>query len=160
DTASRLGLSVLAIDNALYDAFGQRIISTIYTQSSQNRVILEAMPGFINDPQSLGMLQIPLPDGTNVPLSTLATIRTGAIPLVVSREDQFPAATIGFDPAPGVSLEDAVEAIERTEQAIGIPVALTTRFSGAASAFKDSLSNELWLILAAIGVVYIVLGVL
>jgi len=160
DTASRLGLSVLAIDNALYDAFGQRIISTIYTQSSQNRVILEAMPGFINDPQSLGMLQIPLPDGTNVPLSTLATIRTGAVPLVVSREDQFPAATIGFDPAPGVSLEDAVEAIERTEQAIGIPVALTTRFSGAASAFKSSLGNTLWLILAAIGVVYIVLGVL
>lgn len=80
DTASRLGLSVLAIDNALYDAFGQRIISTIYTQSSQNRVILEAMPGFITDPQSLGILQIPLPDGTNIPLSTLATIRTGAVP--------------------------------------------------------------------------------
>jgi len=160
DTASRLGLSVLAIDNALYDAFGQRIISTIYTQSSQNRVILEAMSGFITDPQSLGMLQIPLPDGTSIPLSTLATIRTGAAPLVISREDQFPAATIGFDPAPGASLEDAVEAIERAEQTIGIPVALTTRFSGAASAFKDSLSNELWLILAAIGVVYIVLGVL
>ena len=160
DTASRLGLSVLTIDNALYDAFGQRIISTIYTQSSQNRVILEAMSGFITDPQALGMLQIPLPDGTNIPLSTLATIRTDAVPLVISREDQFPAATIGFDPAPGVSLEDAVKAIERTEQAIGIPISLTTRFSGAASAFKSSLGNTLWLILAAIGVVYIVLGVL
>ncbi|WP_350282661.1 efflux RND transporter permease subunit [Nitrosomonas sp.] len=160
DTASRLGLSVLTIDNALYDAFGQRIISTIYTQSSQNRVILEAMSGFITDPQALGRLQIPLPDGTNIPLSTLATIHTGAVPLVISREDQFPAATIGFDPAPGVSLEDAVKAIERTEQAIGIPISLTTRFSGAASAFKSSLGNTLWLILAAIGVVYIVLGVL
>lgn len=160
DTAGRLGLSVLAIDNALYDAFGQRIISTIYTQSSQNRVILEAMPGLIADPQSLGMLQIPLPDGTSVPLSTLATIRTGAVPLVIPREDQFPAVTIGFDPAPGISLENAVEAIEQAEQTIGIPVALTTRFTGAASAFKSSLGNELWLILAAIGVVYIVLGVL
>lgn len=160
DTAGRLGLSVLAIDNALYDAFGQRIISTIYTQSSQNRVILEAMPGLITDPQSLGILQIPLPDGTSVPLSTLATIRTGAVPLVISREDQFPAVTIGFDPAPGISLENAVEAIEQAEQTIGIPIALTTRFTGAASAFKSSLGNELWLILAAIGVVYIVLGVL
>lgn len=160
DAASRLGLSALTIDNALYDAFGQRIISTIYTQSSQNRVILEAMSGFIDDPQTLGMLQIPLPDGTSVPLSTFATIQTGATPLVVSREDQFPAVTIGFDPAPGVSLEQAVKAIEQTEQAINVPLALTTRFSGAASAFKASLGNELWLILAAIGVVYIVLGVL
>ncbi|WP_194920012.1 efflux RND transporter permease subunit [Novosphingobium sp. NBM11] len=160
DTAGRLGLSALTIDNALYDAFGQRIVSTIYTQSSQNRVILEAQPGSIADPQALGALRIPLAGGASVPLSTIATIRTEATPLVVAREAQFPAATIGFDLAPGVSLGSAVQAIERTEQAIGMPPALSTNFSGAASAFKSSLGNELWLILAAIVVVYIVLGVL
>jgi len=160
DTAGRLGLSVLTIDNALYDAFGQRIVSTIYTQSSQNRVILEAQPGSVTSPQGLGDLRIPLGNGTTVPLSTVATIRTGPTALVVSREAQFPAATIGFDLAPGVSLGKAVSAIEQTEQSIGMSAAVTTNFSGAASAFKSSLSNELWLILAAIVVVYIVLGVL
>ncbi|GHC96412.1 efflux RND transporter permease subunit [Novosphingobium pokkalii] len=160
DIAGRLGLSVLTIDNALYDAFGQRIVSTIYTQSSQNRVILEAQPGSVTSPQALGDLRIPLPGGTTVPLSTVATIRTGPTALVVSREAQFPAATIGFDLAPGVSLGKAVSAIEQTEQGIGMPAAVSTNFAGAASAFKSSLSNELWLILAAIVVVYIVLGVL
>jgi multidrug efflux pump len=160
DIAGRLGLSVLTIDNALYDAFGQRIVSTIYTQSSQNRVILEAQPGSVTSPQALGDLRIPLPGGTTVPLSTVATIRTGPTALVVSREAQFPAATIGFDLAPGVSLGKAVSAIEQTEQSIGMPAAVSTNFAGAASAFKSSLSNELWLILAAIVVVYIVLGVL
>jgi len=160
DTAGRLGLSVLTVDKALYDAFGQRIVSTIYTQSSQNRVILEAQPGSVTSPQGLGDLRIPLGNGTTVPLSTVATIRTGPTALVVSREAQFPAATIGFDLAPGVSLGKAVSAIEQTEQSIGMPAAVTTNFSGAASAFKSSLSNELWLILAAIVVVYIVLGVL
>ena len=160
DTAGRLGLSALTIDNALYDAFGQRIVSTIYTQSSQNRVILEAQPGSIADPEALGALRIPLAGGASIPLSTVATIRTEATPLVVAREAQFPAATIGFDLAPGVSLGAAVQAIERTEQAIGMPPALSTNFSGAASAFKSSLGNELWLILAALVVVYIVLGVL
>jgi multidrug efflux pump len=160
DTAGRLGLSALAVDNALYDAFGQRIVSTIYTQSSQNRVILEAMPQSITDPQQLGNLQIPLPGGTSVPLATVATIRTDAVPLVIAREAQFPAATIGFDLAPGVSLGRAVSVIENTEASIGVPAALTTSFTGAASAFKASLANEGWLILAAIIVVYIVLGVL
>ena len=160
DTASRLGLSAIAVDNALYDAFGQRIVSTIYTQSSQNRVILQATPGGVTDPQQLGALQIPLPGGTSVPLSTLATIQTQTAPLVVVRESQFPAAQIEFDLAPGVSLGSAVSSIEQTEKNIGMPPALTTSFSGAASAFKASLSNEFWLILAAIIVVYIVLGVL
>ena len=103
DIAGRLGLSVLTIDNALYDAFGQRIVSTIYTQSSQNRVILEAQPGSVTNPQALGDLRIPLPGGTTVPLSTIASITTGPTALVVSREAQFPSATIGFDLAPGVS---------------------------------------------------------
>ncbi len=160
DIAGRLGLSVLTIDNALYDAFGQRIVSTIYTQSSQNRVILEALPGSVTSPQALGDLRIPLAGGQNVPLSAVATIRTGPTPLVVSREAQFPAATIGFDLAPGVSLGEAVSAIEAAESSIGVPPAITTNFAGAASAFKSSLSNQVWLILAAILVVYIVLGVL
>jgi multidrug efflux pump len=160
DTAGRLGLSAIAVDNALYDAFGQRIVSTIYTQSSQNRVILQAVPNSVTDPQQLGALQIPLPGGTSVPLSTIATIQTQSAPLVVTRESQFPAARIGFDLAPGVSLGSAVNSIEQTERQIGLPAALTTSFSGAASAFKASLANEFWLILAAIVVVYIVLGVL
>jgi len=160
DTAGRLGLNALAVDNALYDAFGQRIVSTIYTQSSQNRVILETRPDAVTDPQALGTLQIPLPGGTSVPLATIATIRSGVAPLVVAREAQFPAATIGFDLAPGVSLGSAVQAIERTERKVGVPAAITSDFTGAANAFKSSLANELWLILAAIVVVYIVLGVL
>jgi len=160
DTAGRLGLNALAVDNALYDAFGQRIVSTIYTQSSQNRVILETRPNTMTDPQALGALQIPLPGGTSVPLATIATIRPGVAPLVVAREAQFPAATIGFDLAPGVSLGSAVQAIERTEHKVGVPAAITSDFTGAANAFKSSLANELWLILAAIVVVYIVLGVL
>ncbi|WP_294239413.1 efflux RND transporter permease subunit [uncultured Sphingomonas sp.] len=160
DTAGRLGLSAIAVDNALYDAFGQRIVSTIYTQSSQNRVILESTPNSVTDPRQLGDLRIPLSGGKSVPLSAVATIRTASAPLVVTREAQFPVATIGFDLAPGVSLGSAVATIERVEQRIGMPPALTTNFTGAASAFKSSLSNEAWLILAAIVVVYIVLGVL
>ncbi|WP_395398129.1 efflux RND transporter permease subunit [Novosphingobium sp. BL-8A] len=171
DTASRLGLSALAIDNALYDAFGQRIVSTIYTQSSQNRVILEATPGGVADPQALGDLRIPVSVNagtgtevsgtqTSVPLSAVATIRTADAPLVVTRDGQFPVATIGFDLAPGVSLGSAVSAIGRAESRIGMPAALSTSFNGAASTFQSSLGNELWLILAAIVVVYIVLGVL
>ncbi|WP_395337251.1 efflux RND transporter permease subunit [Novosphingobium sp. BL-8H] len=172
DTAGRLGLSALAIDNALYDAFGQRIVSTIYTQSSQNRVILEATPGSITDPQALGDLRIPVTAAvaensttntaasTSVPLSAVATIRTADEPLVVTRDGQFPVAGIGFDLGPGTSLGSAVKAITRTERRIAMPAALTTSFTGAASTFQSSLGNELWLILAAIVVVYIVLGVL
>jgi multidrug efflux pump len=164
DAAARLGLSALAIDNALYDAFGQRIVSTIYTQSSQNRVILEALPGMLNGPQGLDQLYIPVSGaGTGikaVPLSAVATVREGTAPLVVSRAGQFPAATIGFNLSPGTSLGAAVTAIEETEAQIGVPAAISTNFSGAASAFRSSLGNEFWLILAAIVVVYIVLGVL
>ena len=160
DAAARLGISVLSVDNALYDAFGQRIISTIYTQSSQNRVILSATPQMLADPMALAQMYIPLPSGAQVPLGTIATIREGASPLVLARESQFPSATIGFDVAQGVSLGHAVSAIERVEKQIGLPMALTTDFSGSASAFRSALSNELVLVLAAIIVVYIVLGVL
>ena len=161
DAAARLGMSALTVDNALYDAFGQRIISTIYTQSSQSRVILSAMPGMLSDPAALARFYIPLGSGaTQVPLGTVATIRTGWVPLELARQNQFPSASIGFDLAPGVSLGAAVTSIEKVESEIGLPPAVSTDFSGAASAFRSALSNEVLLVLAAILVVYIVLGVL
>ena len=161
DAAARLGISSLTVDNALYDAFGQRIISTIYSQSSQSRVILSASPGMLADPAALARFYIPLGTGTaQVPLGAIATIRTGWAPLELARQNQFPAASIGFDLAPGVSLGAAVSSIEKAESEIGLPVAVSTDFSGAASAFRSALSNEVVLVLAAILVVYIVLGVL
>ncbi|MBC2665265.1 efflux RND transporter permease subunit [Novosphingobium flavum] len=160
DAAARLGLSALDVDNALYDAFGQRIVSTIYTQSSQNRVILEAGPDMLSGPQGLANLYIPVSGGTAVPLSAIATFRESTAPLVIAREGQFPAATIGFNLAPGTSLGHAVSEIGKAEKQIGIPATITTDFSGAAGAFQSSLGNEMWLVLAAIVVVYIVLGVL
>ncbi len=160
DSAARLGLSALAVDTALYDAFGQRIVSTIYTQSSQNRVILQATPQMLGDPQGLAQLYIPLPGGGTVPLGSVATIRLGLAPLVLSRQSQFPAATIGFDLAAGVSLGHAVATIGKVEQQIGLPSSISSDFSGAAGAFQSALGNELVLVVAAIVVVYIVLGVL
>jgi multidrug efflux pump len=161
DAAARLGMSSLTVDNALYDAFGQRIISTIYTQSSQSRVILSATPGMLSDPSALARFYIPLGSGnTQVALGTIATIRTGWVPLELSRQNQFPSAAIGFDVPPGVSLGAAVTSIEKAESEIGLPISVSTDFSGAASAFRSALSNEVLLVLAAILVVYIVLGVL
>ncbi len=160
DAAARLGMSSLTVDNALYDAFGQRIISTIYTQSSQSRVILSAAAGMLSDPAALARFYIPLGSGTQVPLGTVATIREGWVPLELSRQNQFPSASIGFDVAPGVSLGAAVASIEKVESEIGLPLSVRTDFSGSASAFRSALSNEALLVLAAILVVYIVLGVL
>ena len=160
DVAARLGISTAAIDSALYNAFGQRIISTIFTQTTQYRVILESQPGMLTDPQALNQLYVQTSSGASIPLSTVATFVEGEAPLQVTRVAQFPASTIGFDLAPGVSLGGAVAAIQHAEQRIGVPAAITTSFLGAANAFRASLSNEIWLILAAIVVVYIVLGVL
>jgi multidrug efflux pump len=160
DSAARLGLSAQAVDNALYDAFGQRIISTIYGQSSQYRVILEAAPGTLTGPDDLANLNIPLPSGDTTTLSTVAQVGQGNAPLVVNRIAQFPAATVGFDAAPGVSLGDAVKAISAVEAQLGVPATLSTSFTGAASTFQASLGNEVWLLAAAMIVVYIVLGVL
>jgi multidrug efflux pump len=160
DTAARLGISAAAVDSALYNAFGQRIVSTIFTQSSQYRVILESQPGMLASPDALSRLYIPGANGSAVPLGAIASIRTGAAPLLISRVEQFPAATIGFDLAPGVALGAAVAAISATEAELGMPPSITTRFLGAADAFRASLSNQLWLILAAVICVYIVLGVL
>jgi multidrug efflux pump len=160
DVAARLGISTASIDSALYNAFGQRIISTIFTQTTQYRVILESQPGMLTDPQALNQLYLQTSSGASVPLSTVATFVEGEAPLAVTRVAQFPAATIGFDLAPNQSLGGAVSAIQRAEQQIGMPAGISTTFLGAANAFRASLSNEVWLILAAIVVVYIVLGVL
>ncbi|MGE0665897.1 MAG: efflux RND transporter permease subunit [Sphingomonadales bacterium] len=160
DVASRLGISAADVDNALYDAFGQRIISTIFTQSSQYRVILESQPGMLTSPEALKRMYVPVSGGASVPLTAFATITTGDAPLSISRVAQFPAATIGFDLAPGVSLGAAVDAIVEAEERIGVPASITTEFMGAADAFRASLTNQVWLILAAIITVYIVLGVL
>ena len=160
DVASRLGISAADVDNALYDAFGQRIISTIFTQSTQYRVILESQPGMLTSPEALQRMYVPVSGGASVPLTAFATITTGEAPLQISRVAQFPAATIGFDLAPGVSLGAAVDAIVEAAERIGMPASITTEFMGAADAFRASLSNQIWLILAAIITVYIVLGVL
>ena len=160
DVASRLGISAADVDNALYDAFGQRIISTIFTQSTQYRVILESQPGMLTSPEALQRMYVPVSGGASVPLTAFATITTGEAPLQISRVAQFPAATIGFDLAPGVSLGAAVDAIVEAAERTGMPASITTEFMGAADAFRASLSNQIWLILAAIITVYIVLGVL
>jgi multidrug efflux pump len=160
DTAARLGISAASVDSILYDAFGQRIVSTIFTQTTQYRVILESTPGMLTDPQALSRLYVPTSSGTSVPLSAVATFVESNAPLSVARVAQFPAVTIGFDVAKGESLGHAVDAITAAEKRVGVPQAITTTFLGAANAFRASLANEVWLILAAIVVVYIVLGVL
>jgi len=160
DSAARLGISASAVDEALYSAFGQRIVSTIFTETNQYRVILEAQPGLLTNAESLGLLHLNTSSGAAVPLSAIATISVRQAPLQVTHVAQFPATTIGFDTAPGVSLGEAVDAIRAAEQAIGMPASINTTFLGAANAYEASLQNELWLILAAVVCVYIVLGVL
>jgi multidrug efflux pump len=160
DTAARLAITPSTVDDALYDAFGQRIISTIFTESDQYRVILEAAPGDIDTPQGLANLYMGSGGGAPTPLGAIATVKTQLAPLQVNHVAQFPAANISFDTAPGVSLGDAVSAIRADEAKAKIPAVVTTTFLGAANAYQASLSNELWLILAAIVCVYIVLGVL
>jgi multidrug efflux pump len=160
DAASRLGVSVSAIDDALYDAFGQRQISTIYTQANQYRVVLEAAPQYQVGPDALGQIYVATTDGQQVQLSSIAYVEERQMPLVISHAGQFPAVTLSFNLAPGASLGDAVSAIERAQQEIGMPASIQTRFQGAAEAFRTSLDSTLVLILAAIVTMYIVLGVL
>ncbi|HEV7158359.1 MAG TPA: multidrug efflux RND transporter permease subunit [Caulobacteraceae bacterium] len=160
DKAARLGITPATIDEALYSAFGQRIISTIFTQSSQERVILQGDPHAALNPASLDSLYLTNSAGAPTPLSALARVEIRTAPLQVNHVAQFPAANISFDAAPGVALGAAVSAIEKDEAEIGVPPTITTAFLGAANAYRASLGNELWLILAAIVTVYIVLGVL
>ncbi|MDE2582055.1 MAG: efflux RND transporter permease subunit [Rhodospirillales bacterium] len=158
--ATRLGVSMQAVEDTLYDMFGQRQISTIFGQSNQYRVILEANPAWQQNPDVLRLLHVPGSGTAQVPLSAIATITRRAVPLVVTHQDQFPAATIGFDLAPGVSLGAAVAAVQGAEQAIGLPPGISGSYSGAAAEFQSSLAAEPWLIGAAVVVIYIVLGVL
>jgi multidrug efflux pump len=160
DTAARLGITPSTVDNTLYYAFGQAIISTIFSQSSQERVILQADPQTVSSPNDLKNLYLTSSGGAPTPLSAIATVTEQLSPLQVIHVAQFPAADISFDTAPNVALGDAVSAIQKDEKAAGVPASITTAFLGAANAYKASLSNELWLILAAIVTVYIVLGVL
>nr|WP_240342586.1 MdtB/MuxB family multidrug efflux RND transporter permease subunit [Methylococcus sp. EFPC2] len=159
-TASRLGVSLQAIDNTLYSAFGQRLVSTIYTQSNQYRVVLEVDRPSGNGLAALNDLRVPSSSGAQVPLTALARVEERTAPLVINRLAQFPATTLSFNLASGYSLEQAVRAIERAEAEIGMPLSIRTEFHGSTSAFRDSLAGTLWLILAAIVTVYIVLGVL
>jgi multidrug efflux pump len=162
DTAARFGITPATIDNALYDAFGQRIVSTIFTQSNQYRVILEADPTLQSSLRSLGSIYLPssVAAAGQVPLSAIARVTEETAPLLINHIGQFPATTVSFNLAPGVSLGEAVATVAQTEQEIGLPKSIVTSFEGAALAFQASLRNELLLILAAIVVVYIVLGVL
>jgi len=160
DTASRLGISPSAIDNTLYDAFGQRQVSTIYTQLNQYHVVLEADPQFQQDPESLNTLYVKSSTGTQVPLSAFSHIDQTNASLSINHQGQFPVVTLSFNLAPGISLGEATKAIDAAEQEIQMPASIHTSFQGTAAAFRDSLSSEPLLILAAIVTVYIVLGVL
>ena len=199
-TASRFGITPAAIDNALYNAFGQRLVSTIFTQTNQYRVVLEVKPEFQLGPDALAQIYVPATNsgsatasvapvattggnasaalaapgaGTTssassassqqsmqVPLTAIARISERSSPLVVNHIGQFPSATVSFNLAPGASLGDAVQAIQKTQADIGLPASAQIQFQGAAAAFRGSLANELWLILAAVVTMYIVLGVL
>jgi len=159
-TASRYGISIAAIDNALYDAYGQRLVSTIFTQSNQYRVVLEVKPEYRQSLDDLKALRIPTSTGIQVPLSALVTVTEQSTPLVTQHLDQFPATTLSFNLAEGISLGDAIAAIEKTKQQIGLPISVQADYQGTTSAFSASLMSTLWLILAAIVTVYIVLGVL
>jgi multidrug efflux pump len=160
DSAGRFGITVGTVDNALYDAFGQRIVSTIFTQSNQYRVILEADPALQNSLDSLSSLYLPSAAGGQVPLTAIAKVTQVSAPLVVGHLGQFPATTVSFNLAGTTSLGAAVDAIQQAEKDIGMPTGVLTNFQGAALAFQNNLSNELFLILAAIVTMYIVLGVL
>lgn len=159
-TASRLGITPQLIVDTLYDAFGQRQVSTMFTQLNQYRVVLEVMPEFQNSPQALQFLDIRSSAGGQVPLSVFTQFVEATTPLAISRQGQFPVVTLSFNLATGISLGDAVTAIEQATQRIGLPAGIRGGFQGTAQAFQASLQNETWLILAALVTVYIVLGIL
>ena len=160
DTASRLGILPQAIDDTLYDAFGQRQVSTIFTQLNQYHVVLEVDPQFAQNPDSLKNIYVHSGSGTQVPLASFSRFETANTYLAVNHQGQFPVVTLSFNLASGVSLGEATKAIQAAEQDIHLPPSIHTGFQGTAAAFQNSLSSEPWLILAAIVTVYIVLGVL
>ncbi len=163
DLAARLGITISNIDNALYNAFGQRLISTIFTQASQYRVVLEIDPNFSKTPQDIEKLYVPSNINgviSQIPLSSVANIVEKPADLVINHLSQFPASTIYFNLAENISLGDAVKKIEKVQQEMGLPASINTKFQGAALAFKAALGNQLLLVIAAIVTMYIVLGVL
>ncbi len=160
DTASRLGIGMQQIDDTLYDAFGQRLVSTMFTQSNQYHVVLEVAKDFRNDPRDLADIFIRSAAGTEVPLSSFTRFEESTSPLTINHQGQFPVVTVSFNLPPGESLGAAVKDIQKVEQQIGLPRSIHTEFQGTAAAFQNSLANEAYLILAALVVVYIVLGVL
>ncbi|HDS1676004.1 TPA: multidrug efflux RND transporter permease subunit [Stenotrophomonas maltophilia] len=160
DAAARLGVSVEAVADALYDAYGQRQISTIFTQASQYRVVLEADPARQSGPEAITGLRVRNSAGQTVPLGAIARVEVGPSALLRNHVGQFPAATLSFNLAPGASLGEAVEAVHAARAQVNLPQSIELRLQGAAAAFSSSLSSTLWLILAAVVVMYIVLGVL
>jgi multidrug efflux pump len=159
-TASRLGITPTAIDNALYDAFGQRQISTLFTQLNQYHVILEAAPGFQQNPGKLNDIYVLSTSGTAVPLSAFSHFESSTGPLAVNHQGQFPSVTISFNLAPGTALGEATKAIDRVQSQLNMPASIQAAFQGTAQAFIASLTNEPLLLLAAVITVYIILGVL
>ena len=160
DTAARFGILPQNIDDTLYDAFGQRQVSTIFTQLNQYHVVLEVGQQFQDDPSDLSSIYVKSSTGQQVPLSTFSHFVTSPAPLAINHQGQFPVVTISFNLAPGESLGKATKAIAQAEQEMGMPVSIHPSFQGTAAAFQNSLASEPWLILAALITVYIVLGVL
>jgi len=160
ETASRLGITPQVIDDTLYDAFGQRLVSTLFTQLNQYHVVLETLPEFQQNPGRLQDIYVRSAGGGQVPLSTFTHLGEGHAPLTVSHQGQFPVVTISFNLARGAALGDATEAIERAQRELGMPLSVQAAFQGTAQSFQAALRNEPFLILAALVTVYIVLGVL
>ncbi|KAG9611001.1 hypothetical protein KCV01_g2790, partial [Aureobasidium melanogenum] len=160
DTASRLGVTVQAIDDVLYDAFGQRQIATLFTQNNQYHVVMEVSPRFQLDTEALSHLYVRSSKGDLVPLNVVASVVDGVAPITVNHQGLFPSITLSFNLSAGTSLSDAVVAIDAATRRIGMPASVTGAFAGTAQAFQDSLASQPWLILAAVAVIYIVLGVL
>ncbi|HKW76140.1 MAG TPA: multidrug efflux RND transporter permease subunit [Terriglobales bacterium] len=160
DSAARFGILPQAIDDTLYDAFGQRQVSTIFTQLNQYHVVLEVGKQFQSDPSDLTHIYVRSQTGTQVPLSAFSHFETSRTPLAINHQGQFPVVTISFNLAPGESLGRATKAIKLAEQELGMPASIHPSFQGTAAAFQNSLASEPWLILAALVTVYIVLGVL
>jgi multidrug efflux pump len=160
DTASRLGITPQNIDDTLDDSFGQRQVSTIFTQQNQYHVVLEVAPKFQLNPSSLDSIYVKSSNGTQVPLSTFTHLEERQTALAINHQDQFPVVTISFNLAPGKSIGDAVDAVNKAKKELNLPPSVNTEFQGSARAFEASLANEPILILAALIVVYIVLGVL
>ncbi len=160
DTASRLGLTMKDIDSTLYDAYGQEQVGVYYTQLNQYHVVLEATPETMGDPSVLDTMYVKSAISGLVPLSTFSKVSTGSTLLSVNHQGQFPAVTLSFNTAPGIALGTAVDAIHKAEREMGVPASIHAAFQGTAQAYKDSLSSEIYLIIAAILTVYIVLGML